>query len=143
MPALTWICFRSPISGPWSQVSERRGASGSVWILRAGDVLGLVAVGQWQQGEAAGALDQRAGRGDVALADQRVAFTVTGQPALVGLGRALTDVDDVGDPVLALADLSAGLAEPQPKNSAPCPKRPGDRGAQIARLARQRSAHRG
>jgi len=30
MPASTWTCFQSRISGPWSQVSERRSASGSV-----------------------------------------------------------------------------------------------------------------
>jgi hypothetical protein len=77
-----------------------------------GDVLGLVVVGQrHEHGEAAGALDQRADRGGVALADEQVAFPVAGHPALVGLGGPLGDVDHVGDAVLALADLATGLAQ--------------------------------
>src|SRR4051812_26018139 len=35
IPAPMRICFQSRISGPWSQVSERRSAWGSVWILFA------------------------------------------------------------------------------------------------------------
>jgi hypothetical protein len=39
---------------------------------------------------------------------------MTGHRAVVGLARALGDVDHVGDPVLALADLAAGLAQRPP-----------------------------
>jgi hypothetical protein len=75
------------------------------------DVLG-VAVGQrHQQGETAGALDQRADRGGVALADEQVDPPVAGHAALVGLGRQLGDRDHVGDAVLALPGLAAGLAQ--------------------------------
>jgi hypothetical protein len=35
MPASMCTCFQSRISGPWSQVSERRSASGSVCTLAA------------------------------------------------------------------------------------------------------------
>jgi hypothetical protein len=64
--------------------------------------------------EAAGALDQRGDRGGVALADQQVALPVTGHGAIVGLRGPLGDVDHVGDAVLALADLAAGLAQRPP-----------------------------
>jgi hypothetical protein len=75
-------------------------------------VLGPVAVGQrHEHREAAGPLDQRADRGGVALADQQVALPVAGHRPVVGLRRALAEVDHVGDPVLALAGLAAGLAQ--------------------------------
>jgi len=68
-------------------------------------VLGLVAVGQRDEHrEAGGPLDERGDRRLVALADQQVALPVAGHPALVGLGRPVADVHDVGqDAVLALS----------------------------------------
>ena len=41
-------CFQSRISGPWSHVSERRSASGSVWIFAAS--AGAACSGLWPSG---------------------------------------------------------------------------------------------
>jgi hypothetical protein len=41
----------------------------------------------------------------------RSPLPMPGHPALVSFGRALSDVDHVGDAVLALPRLAAGLAQ--------------------------------
>jgi hypothetical protein len=85
MSAAIATCFQSRISGPWSQVNDRRTTSGRVWIFAASagaTLLGLVPVGQVHQHHRVPgrAFDQGADRGQVALADDQVALPVPGHP---------------------------------------------------------------
>ena len=127
MPAST--CDLLPVAHlgalvPGQRAAQRLGQGLHLASERGRDVLGLVAVGQRDEHRvAAGALDERGDRGGVALADQQIALPVAGHGAVVGLGRALGDVDHVGDAVLALAGLAARLAQRPP-------------GPQVARSAR-------
>ena len=102
------------ISLPRSQVRDcfnTSGQSGELFGDRGADVLGGVAVGQVQQPQVAGgAFDDGPDRGLAVLAQDQVAFVVTGQPVavVVGGGGPFADRDHVGD--LALSAAAAGGA---------------------------------
>jgi hypothetical protein len=97
---------------PLDQAFVQRRAPRADVARAGGDLLGLVALGQGDQHRVAGgALHQRGDRGGVALADQKVTLPVAGHRAILGLGGPLGDVDHVGDPVLSLPGLAAGLTQ--------------------------------
>ena len=116
-------CFQSRISGPWSQVSDRRTASGRVWIFAAS--AGATCSGLYPSGRCTSIVYPvlRSTRVpiavSVALADDQVALPVPGHRPVVGLGRTLADVDHVRDPVLPLPGLTAGVAQRPPGAQTP------------------------
>ncbi len=76
IPASTETCFRSRISGPWSQVSDTPQRLRQGFDLRGervADLLGLVTIGQVQQHRVTGlTFDQGADRGLILLADDQI-----------------------------------------------------------------------
>ena len=122
------------ISWPWSQVSDRASWAGRVLDRggeRVGDRVGLVvAVGQRDEHqEPGGAFDQGGDRAH-ALAEDQVAFPVTGHRPVLGLGRPFGDVQDVRPATAAVGQPDAlGAAEhpagAQVARSAPCAARRG------------------
>jgi hypothetical protein len=117
MPASTWTCFQSRISGPWAQVSERcasRAASAPCWRGQARPARAC------SRRAARRASHSRWSARPACRSRSGCACRSAGRPPSGPgwRGRRLRagagDVDHVGDAVLALAGLPARLAQRPP-----------------------------